>query len=112
MKGVRIIIFALIFILAIVFSYIIFTNSDSANNDDETTSTSGLPNDVETCVDMGGIWIMGQNDCVQADPDMDIEGYCNDMGGEYNDCVSACQYNSNADGCNDLPCLKVCSWPE
>lgn len=73
------------------------------NVDINGTVPSGSSNQ-ELCVNYGGTWIDEANEC---------EGisarYCQEIGGEFIECGSACRHNADAEVCT-LQCVQYCTF--
>lgn len=56
----------------------------------------------KACVGQGGSWDPQYDECVGVRPTQ-----CETIGGEYNECASACRHNPEAEVCT-LQCVQVC----
>ncbi len=75
------------------------------NGDDLATGT--FPADKSTseiCTQSGGTWIESANECEGISPNL-----CQEMGGNFNECGSACRNNPEAEICT-LQCVAYCGF--
>ncbi len=63
---------------------------------------SPMSADGKACVGQGGTWDPQYKECVGVRP-----AQCEAIGGEYNECASACRHNPDAEACT-LQCVQVC----
>lgn len=77
------------------------------DNDDTSPINGTVPsgsNNQELCVQAGGVWIAEANECENIS-----EQFCQEIGGEYNECGSACRNQPDAEICT-LQCVAYCSF--
>jgi len=82
------------------------SRQEADNNKSTTTSDgteSGLSN-AQACQDAGGRWLAEHNECEGVQ-----RSWCEDYGGAYNSCASACRHNPDADLSCTHQCVQVCS---
>jgi hypothetical protein len=63
---------------------------------------SQLSAEGRSCISQGGTWDPQYDECVGVRP-----AQCEAIGGEYNECASACRHNPGAEACT-LQCVQVC----
>lgn len=75
--------------------------------DDATSGTvlAGTPND-ELCIQAGGAWLADFNECEGISAN-----YCQEIGGQFNECGSACRNDPTAEICT-LQCVAYCAFEE
>lgn len=74
----------------------------------ETDGGNESPDYNTLCTGVGGEWLPEHNECASDSGSADIEGFCTQYGGGYEQCESACRHSADAETCIDV-CVKVCS---
>jgi hypothetical protein len=80
---------------------------DDGNNDNQSEDVPPEFQNMslgEQCEKVGGEWLDNYSECVGIE-----EEFCTEMGGEHNDCASACRHDPTADVCT-MQCVIVCSF--
>ena len=60
---------------------------------------------AQACRDHNGTWLATYQECEYADKD-----WCFSVGGNYNECASACRHNADKTGACTMQCVQVCSF--
>lgn len=94
---------AIILVVGFLFYQGIFlTNNNLDNSSAENNSTEQFS---EVCQNSGGNWISEFNECENGFDRVS----CESLGGEFNECASACRNNPEAEFCT-LQCVQVCKF--
>jgi hypothetical protein len=88
---------------------ITFANKCLAENEGAAVITAGECVDEEVnlegaCLSFDGIWLEESKECEGMGEQM-----CNDLGGTFNECASACRNNPEAEICT-MQCVLVCEF--
>lgn len=68
------------------------------------TACTQQPELADQCAFADGNWLPDYEECEYMS-----EEQCNELGGEYNSCASACRHHPDADVCT-MQCVPVCSF--
>lgn len=74
------------------------------SSDDAAGTVPAGSSNQQLCVDAGGKWIDGANECEGISAQ-----YCQEIGGQFEECGSACRNDPNAEICT-MQCVQYCSF--
>ena len=99
------IIFALIASILIIFAgcSVPVSNNNQTNINSNNHSNNGLDLS-QKCQDANGKWLEEYNECEGIS-----EQECQELGGQYDNCASACRHDPNSAVCT-MQCVMVCSF--
>ena len=102
------IIFTLIASVLVIFAGCTAPTDDSDNNQTNNSNNNSNNNTEldlsQECQDANGKWLEEYNECEGIS-----EQECQELGGQYDNCASACRHDPNSAVCT-MQCVMVCSF--
>ncbi|MFW6378814.1 MAG: Kazal-type serine protease inhibitor family protein [Nanoarchaeota archaeon] len=81
-------------------------DSDNPDIPSEHTDSGEFADKKLSCQEHGGTWLSEHSECVGIS-----ETACQDMGGQFDSCASACRHDPDAETCT-MQCVLVCRFNE